>query len=158
MLNKILVVTESQNAPLIIPEGVIKLLWYVSNPLPQLPTTLKILIAPYVGMVREVPDGLVFLEVTGNTLVNHVNIPKTCHVEIIDYGCLQNLNMGELSGTTKGEIGRVNVDDLAQLLKMGTKSPKPSWLRRKINFWKDLFLYPKSKYRIKSHFKTAVKD
>lgn len=131
MMTKLLVVTDSKNAPLVVPEGVIKLLWYVSNPLPALPTSLKILIAPYVSVVGNVPDGLVFLEVTGNTLVNHAKIPNTCHIEVTDYGCLQMKESGS-------EIGKVSVEncvphnasDLISLLRAATN--KPSYVYKKV--------------------------
>lgn len=157
MMTKILVVTDSKNAPLVVPEGVIKLLWYVSNPLPALPTTLKILMAPYVSVVGSVPDGLVFLEVTGNTLVNHAKIPNTCHIEVIDYGCLQNLKLAKPLKESSSEIGKVcvencvphNANDLISMLRtasnrstLGFKNNIMAKIKRKLKFVWDILTYP----------------
>lgn len=91
MLTKVLVISDTSNAPLVIPEGVVKLLWYISTPLPTLPASLKILIAPHICAVGKVPEGLVYLEVTGNTLINYSEIPVTCHVEVMDYNCSESI-------------------------------------------------------------------
>lgn len=94
MISKTLIVSNTQYIPQHIPEGIVKLLWYISNPLPVLPDSLKILIAPHVSFINEVPYGLLYLEVTANTVVNCRKIPVTCHVEVIDFNNITDFYQG----------------------------------------------------------------
>ena len=107
-MDSLLVVVDHKTAPTVIPEGTVKLIWLISNPLPILPDSLKILVAPHITNVDQLPNGVMYLEINGNTRIYAGRIPKTCHVEIYD---------------------KSKYSELKYLLKIGTKQ---SWIKRKL--------------------------